>query len=131
MILKLLWFVPAIMLLGCGRSEKVPAKAERPTAEATHQLEPVVTPPTELAVVTHEVKPAEPAPEEKTPTDQWPPGFELPLVIHIDAPEPPPEIVGPSPPIKETKKADEKKADEMKSDEKNGTDQKSEENTPC
>jgi hypothetical protein len=97
---------------GAGSAPKAPA-ASRATANTTARQQ-------RLGKQRPSENFDELAPEKGFPSDpdHWPPGFELPLDIHVDAPEPPPEIVGPSPPIKELKKPAEKKATEPKADEK-------------
>jgi hypothetical protein len=101
MVRKLLLFGPALILLGCcGTEEASPTAPVAPRA------------PNAPAAKNEAPKAGQPAPDAAY--GRWPTDFNLPLIIHIEAPEPPPEIVGPSPPIQEPAKPAETKATEKK-----------------
>jgi len=92
-----------LLLAGCGGRQS-PGKAvssgpsvKAPTADSSQ---------TESSEQEHNLQStAKAVPKSQsaksTATYRWPPDFQLPLKIDVDAPEPPPEITRPSPPIQE------------------------------
>ena len=100
-----------VFLAGCSSETAPPPKPASPSAKAADR---VSTPPTDAGKppVAHTVK--KPAAEDqdtakKPLSDRTMDDFGLPLVIVLETPEVPQEIMGPSPPIKELPKPPPKK----------------------
>ena len=106
--------LPVLLLLWCAgcsaETESSPAsspglsKTTPPTAQKPFSREPMAStgaPPPPTAE-----KPAAKPEPAGTPSGPRVDQFNLPLEIHIETPEVPPEIQGPSPPIKEEPKTD-------------------------